>query len=193
MVLFENFSIISRKAVTNLEITGYSYMKGGISMRQTEDDRERIVDLYAKTVWRIALSHTRQKEAAEDVFQDVFLRLFRKDRVFDSEEHRKAWIIRTTLNCCKGYFADAAAHSAVSLEELGDLPSVPEEKLGGLEVLLRLPVKFRVPLQLYYLEGIEAEECARILKLRPAAFRMRLSRGRAMLKEMLKGEGIYVE
>ena len=52
-------------------------------MKQTEDDREQIVDLYAKTVWRIALSRTGKKDAAEDVFQEVFLRLFRKERVFD--------------------------------------------------------------------------------------------------------------
>lgn len=160
-------------------------------MKQTEDDREQIVDLYAKTVWRIALSRTRKEDAAEDVFQEVFLRLFRKDRVFDSEEHRKAWIIRTTLNCCRGYIAAAMANSTISFEELGDTLSVPEEKRDGLEALLRLPAKYRIPLQLYYLEGIEAEECARILKLHPATFRTRLFRGKAMLKELLKGEGIY--
>lgn len=161
-------------------------------MRQTEDDRNAVVDLYAKTVWRIALSRTRREDWAEEVFQNVFLRLFRKERRFDSEEHRKAWIIRTTLNCCKDYFATAMASDTVSLEELGDSLAVPEEKRDGLEVLLRLPAKYRVPLQLYYIEGMSAEECAAVLKLRPGAFRVRLSRGKAMLKELLKGEGIYV-
>lgn len=161
-------------------------------MRQTEDDRNAVVDLYAKTVWRIALSRTRREDWAEEVFQNVFLRLFRKERSFDSEEHRKAWVIRTTLNCCKDYFATSMASDTVSLEELGDSLAVPENKRDGLEVLLRLPAKYRVPLQLYYIEGMNAEECAAVLKLRPGTFRVRLSRGKAMLKELLKGEGIYV-
>lgn len=161
-------------------------------MRQTEDDRNAVVDLYAKTVWRIALGRTRREDYAEEVFQNVFLRLFRKERSFDSEEHRKAWVIRTTLNCCKDYFATSMASDTVSLEELGDSLAVPEEKRDGLEVLLRLPAKYRVPLQLYYIEGMSAEECAAVMKLRPGTFRVRLSRGKAMLKELLKGEGIYV-
>lgn len=161
-------------------------------MRQSEDDREQVVDLYAKTVWRIALSRTRREDAAEEVFQEVFLRLFRKERVFDSEDHRKAWIIRTTLNCCRGYLAAAMQSSTVSLEELGDTLAIPEEKKEGLEVLLRLPAKYRVPLQLYYIEGMDAEECARVLKIRPGTLRVRLSRGKAMLRDLLKGEGIYV-
>lgn len=161
-------------------------------MKQTEDDRDRVVDLYAKTVWRIALSRTRREDAAEEVFQNVFLRLFRRERVFDSEEHRKAWIIRTTLNCCRGYFAAAMKSNAVSMEELGDTLAAPEDKKGVLEVLLRLPAKYRVPLQLYYIEGMDANECAKVLKLRPGTFRVRLSRGKTMLRELLKGEGIYV-
>ena len=161
-------------------------------MKQTEDDREQIVDLYAKTVWRIALSRTRKEDAAEDVFQEVFLRLFRKERKFDSEDHRKAWIIRTTLNCCRGYVAAAMANSTISFEELGDTLSVPEEKRDGLEALLRLPAKYRIPLQLYYIEGIGAKECANALGLRYGTFRVRLNRGRNLLKEQLKGEGIDV-
>lgn len=161
-------------------------------MRQTEDDREAVVDLYAKTVWRIALTRTRREDAAEEVFQNVFLRLFGKERRFDSEEHRKAWIIRTTLNCCKNYYAAAMKSDTVSLEELGDTLAVSDERKGALEVLLRLPAKYRVPLQLYYMEGMSAEECAMVLKLRPGTLRVRLSRGKAMLKELLKGEGIYV-
>ena len=161
-------------------------------MRQIGDDREKIVDLYAKTVWRIALSRTRREDYAEEVFQNVFLRLFRKDRSFDSEEHRKAWVIRTTLNCCRDYLSAALQSDTVSLEELGDTLALPEDQRDGLEVLLRLPAKYRVPLQLYYMEGLSAEECARVLKLRPNTFRVRLSRGKAILKELLKGEGINV-
>lgn len=166
--------------------------KGGSAMPPTQDARDAVVKQHADTVWRIALSRTRKEEAAEEVFQEVFMRLFEKDRVFDSEEHRKAWLIRTTLVCCKRYFSATFKNTTLTLEEVGDLASIPEEEHGLFAAILKLPVKYRIPIQLYYIEEIPAETCAEILGLRPGSFRSRLSRGKAMLKELLKGEGIYV-
>ena len=163
-----------------------------MTVRQTQDDREQIVEQYSATVWRIALARTRREDAAEEVFQEVFLRLFKKDRTFREEEHRKAWIIRTTLNYCTQYMTAAMKSDTLSLEEVSETLSLTEEKKGVLEALLRLPAKYRVPMQLYFIEGLDAEDCARALNLRPGAFRTRISRGKAMLKEILKGEGIYV-
>ena len=162
-------------------------------MQKTQDDRDSIVNAYSQMVWRLALSRTRKEDAAEEVYQETFLRLFQTDRKFDSEEHRKAWIIRTTLICCKRYLSAAFAKETLSLEEVTDTMILPEEESGVMTALLRLPAKYRLPLQLYYVEGLTAEECASVLKIRPVTFRVRISRGKTMLKEKLKGEGIYVE
>ncbi|MBQ8289118.1 MAG: sigma-70 family RNA polymerase sigma factor [Clostridia bacterium] len=156
------------------------------------DRRDEIVRLHADTVWRIALSRTRKEEAAEEVFQEVFMRLFEKERTFDSEEHRKAWLIRTTLVCCKRYFSAAFKDTTLTLEEVGDLASVPEEEHGLFAALLKMPAKYRIPIQLYYIEEIPAETCAEILGLRPGSFRSRLSRGKELLRQLLKGDGIDV-
>lgn len=161
-------------------------------MTLPHDDRDRIVEQHADTVWRLALSRTRKEDAAQEVFQEVFLRLFEKERTFENEEHRKAWLIRTTLVCCKRYLSAAFRNSTLTMEEVGDLPALPEESRNLYRALLRLPAKYRVPIQLYYIEGVSAEECAAILKLRPGTFRSRLSRGKVLLKESLKGEGVYV-
>ncbi len=163
-----------------------------MDLKQTLDDREKIVELYSATVWRIAFARTRREDAAEEVFQEVFLRLFKKDRTFREEEHRKAWIIRTTLNYCKQYMTAAFQSNTLSLDEVSETLSLTEEKKGVLEALLRLPAQYRIPIQLYFIEGFDADTCAQILNLRPGAFRTRISRGKAMLKEILKGEGIYV-
>lgn len=161
-------------------------------MNKPQDDRDSIVAQYSVMVWRIALSRTRREDAAEEVYQETFLRLFREERTFKDENHCKAWLIRTTLNCCKRYMSAAFRNETLSLEDVSETLTLPEEKRGVLEALLRLPAKYRIPIQLYYIEGMDAEECARVLKLRPGSFRSRLSRGKAMLKEALKGEGIYV-
>ena len=157
-----------------------------------QDERDAIVEAHAGLVWRIALSRTRREDAAEDVFQETFLRLFEKERSFDSEEHRKAWLIRTTLVCCKRYLSSAYKHATVSIEELGDLLSLPKEDCIVAEAMFELPDKYRLPLQLYYMEGMTAEECAKALDLRLGTFRVRLTRGKEYLRKALKGEGIDV-
>ena len=161
-------------------------------MMKPQDDRARIVELFADTVFRIALSRTRREDAAEEIFQEVFLRLFEKEHTFNEDEHIKAWLIRTTLICCKRYQTALFQHPTLTLEEVGELAALPEEDKGLYQAILRLPAKYRLPIQLYYIEEVPAEECAKLLGLRPGSFRSRLSRGKAMLREILKGDGIDV-
>ena len=161
-------------------------------MMKPQDDRARIVELFADMVFRIALSRTRREDAAEEIFQEVFLRLFEKEHTFNEDEHIKAWLIRTTLICCKRYQTALFQHPTLTLEEVGELAALPEEDKGLYQAILRLPSKYRLPIQLYYIEEVPAEECAKLLGLRPGSFRSRLSRGKAMLREILKGDGIDV-
>ena len=158
----------------------------------SEDARNRIVEVHGRTVWRVALSHTRREDAAEEVFQEVFLRFFEKDREFQSDEHCKAWLIRTTLICAKRCQAAMYKHATVSLDEIVSLSAIPEEDGVLASALFNLPEKYRLPLQLYYIEGLSGEECSRALGLRLGTLRVRLTRGKNMLKEILKGEGINV-
>ena len=157
-----------------------------------QDDRDRIVELYADTVWRIALSRTGKEDAAEEVFQDTFMALFEKERSFESEEHRKAWLIRTALTCCKHYLSVSFRNATVAMEELEGCLALPEEDKGLYRAMLSLPVKYRIPIQLYYIEGVPAKNCAQILGIPSGTFRSRLSRGKALLRELLKGEDMYV-
>ena len=57
------------------------------------------VERWGDMVWRLALARTRHIQDSEDVFQEVFARFFRHEEELDGDEHRKAWLIRCTLNC----------------------------------------------------------------------------------------------
>jgi RNA polymerase sigma-70 factor (ECF subfamily) len=96
------------------------------------------------------------------------------------------------LICCKRYQTALFQHPTLTLEEVGELAALPEEDKGLYQAILRLPAKYRLPIQLYYIEEVSAKECAKLLGLRPGSFRSRLSRGKAMLREILKGDGIDV-
>lgn len=161
-------------------------------MGNPQDDRDRIVELHADTVWRIALSRTGKEDAAEEVFQETFMALFEKERTFTSEEHRKAWLIRTALVCCKHYMSLSFRTATVDLEEVASCLAMAEEDKSLYRALMGLPVKYRIPIQLYYIEGVSGEDCAQILKIPSGTFRSRLSRGKQLLRELLKGENVYV-
>ena len=64
---------------------------------------ESVVNKYADMVYRLAFAQVRSKSDADDIFQEVFLRYVRSKPVFENEEHRKAWLIRVTVNCSNNH------------------------------------------------------------------------------------------
>lgn len=70
----------------------------------SNSELDRIIDTYADMVYRIAKLRMHQDSDADDVFQEVFLRLVRHRAELESEEHIKAWLIRVTINCCNKHY-----------------------------------------------------------------------------------------
>ena len=64
-------------------------------------NEEAVVRTYADMVYKIAYRYVANPVDADDVFSETFLAYFKKERVFPEEEHRKAWLIRVTINCAK--------------------------------------------------------------------------------------------
>lgn len=143
---------------------------------------EEVVERYSDTVYRLAFAQTRGKADADDVYQEVFLRYFRKKPSFRSEEHRKAWFFRVTLNCCKKLFASPWRRRSVPLEEAEALPGFSPEETGLREELRRLPAQYRAVIHLFYYEDLTVEETARLLGRKPATVRTQLTRARRLLK-----------
>lgn len=155
----------------------------------TEDLIDEVIGLYSSMVYRIALSYVKSRHDADDIFQEVFLKYFSKNRIFESEEHRKAWFIRVTINSSKKFCTSSWMKKTLPLEE--EISFMMPEENELYIALRRLPSKYRIVLHLFYFEDLSAEEIGRILKIKPAAVRMRLTRGRKLLKKNLKGEYFY--
>ena len=111
------------------------------------------------------------------------MKLFLTD--FTEEEHRKAWLLRVTANCCKKLRGSFWNKHTVSLSEA--IPAQNEGEGELLELLDALPEKYRSVLHLYYYEGYATDEIAAILGRRAATVRSQLSRGRALLRDAWKG------
>lgn len=152
----------------------------------TAKSPEQLIAAYGDMVYRLAYAQTRSRHDADDVFQNVFLQVVRCHPVFESEAHEKAWFIRVTLNALKSYWRAAWRRHDVPLDDRIPFPAPEESALD--DALRRLPPKYRTAIHLYYYEGYTAEEIAQMTGEKPSPIRTRLTRARAQLRTLLKGE-----
>ena len=124
---------------------------------------ENAMRRWGDTVLRLALSHTRSVSDAEDVFQDVFLRLLKNDTVFNDDEHLKAWLLRVTINRCLDLGRTGWKKRNVPLEERHSLIAEPVDlmKTDVWAAVGELPFDLRTVVHLFYVEGYTTDEIAR--------------------------------
>ena len=148
------------------------------------------MERYLTMVYRLAHARTGSVQDAEDVAQDVMLRLSRHERSIRNEEHLKAWLIRATVNRANSLFRSAWRRKTLPLKAAArtERPEPPQH--DALTVALSaLSPKQRVVVHLYYYEEMRVDEIAAALGIRPDAVKMRLSRARAELRRRLNGKG----
>ena len=140
------------------------------------------VEDHRDVVFRIALTYLRDRADADDVAQDVFLKLLKSDAQFESWEHLRRWLIRVTINECKSLFRKPWRR-VEDIENLADSLSAAQAVLSD---VMRLPERFRIPIVLYYYLGFSTSEIAELLHVPAATVRTRLARGRSKLKFTLE-------
>lgn len=152
-----------------------------------EADIVNIVHTYSDSIRRICFVYLKNYADTEDVFQDVFLRYAECKKVFQDENHIRAWLIRVCINRCKDVLKSSSRKN-VSIDELYHLPAgMPDEKRDTLEAVLALPQNYRTVIYLHYYEGYTAPEIARIIKKNRNTVYTWLTRARADLKHTLGG------
>ena len=165
-------------------------------VRNQSDQIAQLYDDYGDMVFRLAYSVLLNRADAEDAVQDMFIKIIGKVPEFGDRAQEKAWISRVIVNQCKDQLRKRKLRLYTPLEELleqtGEEPSVPgPEESGGtgvLQVVLSLGEKYREPLILHYFEGFRIEEVGSILGIGQSAVKMRLSRGREMVKKQMEEE-----
>lgn len=153
---------------------------------RSEQEVNRVIDLYADTVRRICMLHLKNSADTEDIFQEVFLKYALSSVIFESAEHEKAWIIRVAVNSCKDLLKSFFRSRTVSMEDIVSLPAVQTEEYNNvLETVLGLPQKYKDVVYLHYYEGYSAVEIGKILGKNANTVYTLLARARKMLQERL--------
>ena len=155
-------------------------------MRLSVDDT---FQKYGDRIFSAAFSVCRDRDDADDVVQDTLIRYDLSRKEFESEHHLKAWLLRVAINRARDITSSFWRRNMVPWEDYMDELPFEEPEDGRLfEAVMRLPEKYRSVIHLFYYEDYEVEEIASILRRPKGTVKSQLSRGRALLKNMLQEE-----
>ena len=143
------------------------------------------IEKYSNMVYRLALARCGSIENAEDIFQEVFLKLSEKAPKFNDEEHEKAWLIRVTINLTKNLFNSSWNKNIVELDE--NIAFETENEKDVLNSVLKLPQNYRTVIYLMYYEGYKVKEISQMMKTSEGTIKTWLYRAREELKKELEG------
>lgn len=164
---------------------------------------DQAVRQFADMVYRLAVANTNVTQDAEDVFQEVFVKLVRYKDKIESEEHLKAWLIRVTINEArrlegsgwkKNVTLDGDDETEETVSREPDTSPGPEEayladerRESVLESVRQLPQKYREVIHLFYYEDMKITEISSLLEINEATVKTRLRRAKEILEKTLKG------
>ena len=155
--------------------------------RSKEQEFETAYELYADMLYRLALSYMKQKEDAEDIVQEVFTKYFCGFHLPLSGEQEKAWFIRVTINQCHDALRKRSYRMHDSVEDVAEVAGATVDEPDELfDVLQSIPDKYKDVIILHYLEGYSVDEITKMLGISASATKMRLKRGRELLKNQLE-------
>ena len=148
---------------------------------------ETIVNTYGDMLYRICYVILKSESDAEEIVQETIIKYFERKPSLKDFEHTKAWLITVAKNKCKDLLRYRQRHSHIDIDKMREVPIQSSEN-DILEVLMTLPEKFCLVLMLYYVEEYSIEEIAKIVGKTPSAVKMRLSKGRKLLRERYREE-----
>ena len=171
-------------------------LTGGSVPSLPQEVTDEVVRYYSPMIYRIALTKTKSTHDADDIFQEVFLKLVMREKPFETEEHRKAWLIRVTINCCNSHFVapwrkNVDSMEDVLLEQIADdepIPGAEEEHVDVYAEVMKLPEQMREVVLLFYYEDMSIREIAETVGTSEVNVKKRLSRARQKLKLELERE-----
>lgn len=159
-------------------------------------DPARLVNEYSDLILRVSYTYLRNTADAEDICQDILLKMIERNLEFRSAEHERAWVIRATANLCKDRLRRQTAHPEVTLDSIpepaatrGASESEREARRSRvLRAVMALPLPMRSAVYLHYYEGFTIRGIALLTNRTEAAVAQSLSRARKQLRETLKGD-----
>ena len=150
-------------------------------------ETQALAESYRDRLFAAAFQVCGNAADAEDAAQEALLRYHTSEKQFESEQHIRAWLLRVAINCAKNLTRSFFRRNTVPLEEyMETLEFDSGQSREIFREVMNLPEKYRMVIHLYYYEDYTVAEIGRILGLTESNVKVRLSRGRKLLKEALQ-------
>ena len=174
-------------------ISGCAMTAGSYMTKEEPITAQTAIDRYADMVYRLALSQMKNRTDADDLFQEVFVRLVSHVDTLESWEHVKAWLIRVTINCAKKHFDLYWNKNVDYIEDeeriRGEEAYEPPPEHPVREAVSKLPPKYRLAVHLYYYEELSIAEIAERTDQKEGTVKSKLHRAREMLNVLMEESG----
>ena len=153
----------------------------------TEEIFTDAVQRNSQRLYLIALSFVKNKYDAEDILQNVFLKLWNYPKQFSDETHLDKWLTVVCVNESKNYLKlPFRQHSQIDECDFGSSAEMNSgEKTDLYKAVMLLPKKERTVIHLFYYEDLSVRDIAKMLKMSESAVKTRLNRARNKLKQRL--------
>ena len=152
---------------------------------RTDQEIAALYRAHSKMIYRVCYTYMKNPSDTEDAVQETFIRLIRSCPAFESEDHEKAWLIRTATNIC----INALRHWWRKREDIDDHPDLQSPGRDRhdevLQAVMDLPDKYKTPVYLFYYEGYSGAEIAKILEKPASTIRNYLHEARILLRNAL--------
>ena len=158
----------------------------------TDEQFTRCAEQNMDTVFRVALSYMKNLADADDITQNVLIKLYRANREFEDDAHIKHWLIRVTINECKKALLSPWRRWESIENYAATLSFETSEHSELFYAVMDLPKKYRVAVFLYYYEDYSTDEISTLLGIPKATVCTHLKRGREKLKKTLSEAKDYV-
>ena len=156
----------------------------------TDEQFTAYAKMYMDMVFRVAFNYLKSQSDADDITQNVLIKLYRANKTFENDAHIKHWLIRVTINECKRALLSPWRRTEPIEDYIESLSFEAPEQSELFEMVMKLPEKHRVVIYLYYFEDYSTDDIARLLSIPSATVRTHLKRARENLKTELLEVGI---
>ena len=152
-------------------------------------ETEILMEKYKDHLFAVAFNICKNAADADDVVQDTFLQYHIADKQFENEQHIRAWLIRVTINKAKNINISFWRRAGIPLEDYMEALTFETPEAEDLfEEVMKLPEKYRIVIHLFYYEDYSIREIAQIINATESNVKVRLTRGRRLLRNVLKEE-----
>lgn len=162
-------------------------------LRKKAASQKGVFDRYAGRLLGVSMRYARNRDDAEDILQDSFIKIFDKIAQFRGQGSFEGWMRRIVVNTALKKYSLTRYSKEISSSELvtaneASADAGAHTRLGEKELLAmisKLPDGYRIVFNLYVIEGYAHEEIAEMLKIQPGTSRSQLVKARLMLQKQI--------